>query len=374
MIIGVPKETKNREYRVGMTPELAEFACRRKHRVIVQSGAGAGIGALDADYRAAGATIAKTAAQIFSTAEMIVKVKEPLAPERRMLRRGQILFTYLHLAADKTLTRELMKSGAICIAYETITDNAGRLPLLAPMSKVAGRLAAQAAAHYLQKSAGGMGKLIGGAPGVLPAKVVILGGGMVGRNAARIALGMGARVLILEKSDAVMDDIVREFNGAVLTCYSSPGNLRREIADADVLIGGILIAGEVAPKIVSEDMIKSMRDGAVVVDVAIDQGGCIATARPTTHDKPVFVKHGVVHYCVTNMPGAVPHTSTYALNNVTAPLILSVADKGWRLAAEDDVHLQNGLSVVAGALTCAHSARSLKISHTPAAVAVRDAH
>ncbi|MGI9297361.1 MAG: alanine dehydrogenase [Gammaproteobacteria bacterium] len=374
MIIGVPKETKNREYRVGMTPELAELARRRDHRIVVQSGAGAGIGATDADYCAAGAEVAKTAAQVFAAAEMIVKVKEPLSPERRMLRRGQILFTYLHLAADKTLTRELMKSGAVCVAYETITDDAGRLPLLAPMSKVAGRLAAQAAAHYLQKSAGGMGKLIGGAPGVLPAKVVILGGGVVGRNAARIALGMGARVLILEKNDAVMDDIVREFNGAVLTCHSSPGNLRREVADADALIGGILVAGEAAPKIIGEEMIKSMPAGAVVVDVAIDQGGCIATARPTTHDKPVFVKHGVVHYCVTNMPGAVPHTSTYALNNATAPPLLAIADLGWRRAMEENPHLQNGLSVAGGALTCAHSARSLRISHTPAAVAVRGAN
>ena len=370
MIVGVPKETKNREYRVGMTPELADMARRRGHRIIVQSGAGAGIGATDADYRAAGASIAKTAAQVFAAAEMLVKVKEPLAPERRMLRRGQVLLTYLHLAADKTLTRELMKSGAICIAYETVTDDAGRLPLLAPMSKVAGRLAAQAAAYYLQKSAGGMGKLIGGAPGVLPAKVVILGGGMVGRNAARIALGMGARVLILEKNDSAMDDIVREFNGAVQTCHSSPGNLRREIADADVLIGGILVAGEAAPKIVGEDMIKSMPDGAVAVDVAIDQGGCIATARPTTHDKPVYVRHGVVHYCVTNMPGAVPHTSTYALNNATAPLILAVADKGWRRALAENRHLQNGLSVAAGALTCAHSARSLNLPHTAASEAL----
>ena len=371
MIIGVPKETKNREYRVGMTPELADMARHRGHRIVVQSGAGDGIGASDSDYRAAGAQIAKTAAQVFSAAGMIVKVKEPLAPERKMLRRGQILFTYLHLAADKTLTRELMKSGAICIAYETITDDAGRLPLLAPMSKVAGRIASQAAAHYLQKPAGGMGKLIGGAPGVPPAKVVILGGGVVGRNAARIAHGMGARVTIMEKNDSVMDDIVREFSGAVITCHSSPGNLRREIAEADVLIGGILVAGEAAPKIVDEAMIKSMPPGAVAVDVAIDQGGCIATARPTTHDDPVFVKHGVVHYCVTNMPGAVPHTSTYALNNATAPLVLSLADQGWQSAAAASKHLQNGLSVADGMLTCAHSARSLRIRHTPAADVVR---
>lgn len=371
MIIGVPKETKNREYRVGMTPESVDAARRRGHSILMQSDAGTGIGASDADYRAAGAKIIKTAAQVFAAADMIVKVKEPLAAERRMLRRGQILFTYLHLAADKTLTRELMKSGAVCIAYETVTDDSGRLPLLAPMSKVAGRLAAQAAAHYLQKPAGGMGKLIGGAPGVLPAKVVILGGGMVGRNAARIALGMGARVLILERSDSVMDDIVREFQGAVLTCHSSPGNIEREIADADALIGGILIAGETAPKIVSEKIIRSMPDGSVVVDVAIDQGGCIATARPTTHDKPVYVKHGVVHYCVTNMPGAVPHTSTYALNNVTSAPMLALADKGWVRALKEDRHLQNGLSVAFGALTCAHSARSLKIRHTPAADVLR---
>ncbi len=371
MIIGVPKETKNHEYRVGMTPETVNMARRRGHQIVVQSGAGGGIGATDADYRTAGASVVKTAAQVFSAAEMLVKVKEPLAPERQMLKRGQILFTYLHLAADKKLTLELMKSGAVCIAYETITDDFGRLPLLAPMSKVAGRLAAQAAAHYLQKPAGGAGKLIGGVPGVSPAKVVILGGGVVGRNAARIASGMGARVIIMEKNNAVMDDIVREFNGAVLSCYSSPGNLAREVADADVIIGGVLVAGETAPKIVDEKMVKSMRPGAVAVDVAIDQGGCIATARPTTHDKPVFVKHGVLHYCVANMPGAVPHTSTYALNNATAPWILEIAGKGWRKAAAESRHLQNGLSVANGALICEHSARSLKIPFSPAAEFLR---
>ena len=367
MIIGIPKEIKNHEYRVGMTPESVAHACAVGHQVIAQTAAGAGIGALDADYRAAGASIAKNAREVFAKAQMIVKVKEPLAQERRLLRRGQILFTYLHLAADKILTQELMKSGAVCIAYETVTDDKGGLPLLAPMSKVAGRLAAQAAAHYLQRSAGGMGKLIGGVPGVLPAKVVILGGGVVGRNAARIAIGMGAQVMLLEKSANVMDDIMREFNGAVLTAYSSPRELERLVTDADAVIGGILIAGEAAPKIVSEKMIKLMRPGSVIVDVAIDQGGCIATARATTHDNPVYIKHKVVHYCVANMPGAVPHTSTYALNNVTTPLILDIANKGWQRAVGDNKHLLQGLSVVDGALTCAHSALSLKIRHTPSA-------
>ncbi|MGU9951423.1 MAG: alanine dehydrogenase [Gammaproteobacteria bacterium WSBS_2016_MAG_OTU1] len=367
MIIGVPKETKNKEYRVGMTPDSVAHAVGRGHRVVVQSSAGEGIGATDADYRAAGASISKAAKAIFANAEMIVKVKEPLKNERKMLRRGQILFTYLHLAADKTLTQELLKSGSVCIAYETVTDNAGRLPLLAPMSKVAGRLASQAAAHYLQRSQGGIGKLMGGVPGVLPCKVTILGGGMVGRNAARIAVGMGAQVTVMERSAEVMDDIVREFNGGVMTCYSSPANLARSVAEADAVIGGILIAGEAAPKVVDEKMIKSMRAGSVVVDVAIDQGGCIATAMPTTHDDPVYTKHGVVHYCVTNMPGAVPHTSTYALNNVTAPLILEIADKGWQRAVQENSHLQNGLSVVNGALTCAPSASSLRLKHTPAA-------
>lgn len=366
MIIGVPKEIKNREFRVGLTPDAVEQARAQGHRVLVQSGAGEGIGASDKDYRAAGAQIAPGARAVFAKAGMIVKVKEPLAPERRMLRRGQILFTYLHLAADRALTRELVQSGAICIAYETVTDDAGRLPLLAPMSKVAGRLAAQAAAHYLQRAAGGMGKLIGGVPGVPPARVAVLGGGVVGRNAARIAHGMGAQVAVLERSAAVMDDIEREFDGGVQTLHSSVVNLARAAAESDVLIGGVLVAGERAPKLVTEDMVKSMRPGSVVVDVAIDQGGCIATARPTTHDKPVYVRHGVVHYCVTNMPGAVPHTSTYALNNETVPHALHIASRGWRRALAENLHLKNGLSAAEGRLTCAHSAKSLNMRHTPA--------
>ena len=365
MIIGIPKEIKNHEYRVGMTPEAVQQTVSHGHQVIVQMSAGIGLGIGDEKYKKAGAQIAKTAPDIFKKAEMIVKVKEPLAVERKMLKRGQVLFTYLHLAADKTLTRELMASGAVCIAYETVTDKNGRLPLLAPMSKVAGRLAAQAAAHYLQRSAGGCGKLIGGLPGVPPARVAVLGGGVVGKNAARVAYGMGARVTILEKNADVMDAVDAEFNGGVKTVYSSPASLERLVADADVVIGGILVVGEKAPKIISENMIKSMRPGSVVVDVAIDQGGCIATAHPTTHDKPVFIKHNVVHYCVANMPGAVPHTSTYALNSVTTPFSLLLADKGWEAAVSENEHLKNGVSVAKGAVTCAHSAISLKIKHTP---------
>ena len=368
MLIGVPKEIKNHEYRVGLTPEAAHQAIAHGHKVVVQSGAGDGIGAGDGDYKKFGAAVVKTAKDVFARAEMIVKVKEPLAPERKMLRKQQILFTYLHLAADKKLARELMASGAVCIAYETVTDNAGRLPLLAPMSKVAGRLAAQAVAHYLQKFTGGAGMLVGGVPGVPAAKVLILGGGVVGRNAARIALGMGARVTVLEKSAEVMDAVTAEFDGRAATAYASQANLESLVAEADGVIGGILVVGKAAPKIVSEKMIKSMRPGRVVVDVAIDQGGCIATAKPTTHDDPVYVRHGVVHYCVANMPGAVPRTSTYALNNVTLPFVLDIAGKGWQRAVKENRHLLNGLSVVNGKLTCAHSASSLAIKHTPAQV------
>lgn len=364
MKLGVPKEIKNSEYRVGMTPESVAEAVHNGHEVMVEAGAGMGIGATDAEYNHAGAIISANPAAIFTHAEMIIKVKEPLAAERTRLRRGQILFTYLHLAADKALTRELMNSGAVCIAYETITDATGHLPLLAPMSKIAGRLAVGEAAHYLQRSAGGLGKLIGGVPGVEAAKVLVLGGGIVGRNATRIALGMGARVTVLDKSAKVMDAIIAEFNGNAQTAYSSPSNLARLVANADVVIGGVLLPGETAPKIVSETMIKSMRPGSVVVDVAIDQGGCIATAKPTTHDNPVYVKHGVVHYCVSNMPGAVPHTSTHALNNVTLPFILTLANNGWKNAMQENLHLKNGLSIVEGALTCAHSAASLHMKHT----------
>ena len=359
MLIGVPAEIKNREYRVGMTPESVHHAVAHGHQALVQSGAGGGIGAGDEQYRQAGARVAKTAREIFRRADLIVKVKEPLAAERKMLRAGQILFTYLHLAADKTLAREVAASRAVAFAYETVTDNAGRLPLLAPMSKVAGRIAAQVAAACMLKNLGGCGKLIGGVPGVEAAKVVVVGGGVVGRNAARIAVGMGANVFILEKRAEVMDAIEVEFDGRARAVFSNFANLSRHISEADAVIGAALVAGAAAPKLVTEEMVKSMRPGSVVVDVAIDQGGCVATAKPTTHDNPTYVRHGVVHYCVTNMPGAAPRTSTYALNNVTLPFILELADKGWKRAANENPHLRAGLSAANGQLLCAESAKSL---------------
>lgn len=371
MLIGVPAEIKNREYRVGMTPEAVHQAVARGHQVLVQAAAGAGIAADDRQYRDAGARVAKSPADIFRRADMIVKVKEPLAPERKMLRPGQLLFTYLHLAADPALTRELVASRAVAVAYETVADHAGRLPLLAPMSKVAGRLAAQVAAACLLKNLGGVGKLIGGVPGVEPAKVVVVGGGVVGRSAARIAAGMGAEVFILEKRADVLDAIEVEFNGRVRAVYSNAATLSRHVAAADAVIGAALVAGAAAPKLVTEDMIKSMRPGSVVVDVAIDQGGCVATAKPTTHDNPTYVKHGVVHYCVTNMPGAAPRTSTYALNNVTLPFILELADKGWKQALRDNPQLRAGLSAANGQLLCPEAAKSLrmKLGNAEAALA-----
>ena len=370
MLIGVPAEIKNREYRVGMTPEAVHHAVAHGHQLLVQSGAGGGIGAGDDQYRQAGAQVAKAARDIFRRAGMIVKVKEPLAPERRMLRPGQVLFTYLHLAADKALTRELVASRAAAIAYETVADAAGRLPLLAPMSKVAGRLAAQVAAACLLKNAGGIGKLIGGVPGVDAARVAVVGGGVVGRSAARIAAGMGANVFILEKRADVMDAIEAEFNGRVRTIFSNFANLSAQVREADAVIGAALVAGAAAPKLVTEEMVKSMRPGSVIVDVAIDQGGCVATAKPTTHDNPTYVRHGVVHYCVTNMPGAAPRTSTYALNNVTLPFVLELADKGWKRAVRENPQLRAGLSAADGELLCAESARSLGMKCGDAAAAL----
>ena len=367
MLIGVPKEIKNHEYRVGMTPAAIGEARLHGHKPLVEKNAGIGIGASDDDYRRAGAAIAKNAAEVYDRAELIVKVKEPLAEERRRLGRGQTLFTYLHLAADRAQTRDLIKSGAVCIAYETVTDSIGGLPLLAPMSQVAGRLSAQAAAFCLQKTIGGCGKLIGGVPGVAPAKILVLGGGMVGRNAARIAVGMGGDVTVMEKSPATMDRLNAEFNGQVKTAHSNSATIEEYARAADVVIGGVLIPGAAAPKLISEEIVKAMRLGAVIVDVAIDQGGCVATARPTTHDRPVYIKHGVVHYCVTNMPGAVPRTSTYALNNATLPHILDLADKGWHRAVADNPHLLAGVNVADGHLTCLQAAKSLGMKYRDSA-------
>jgi alanine dehydrogenase len=351
MLIGIPTEIKNNEFRVGLTPTSVREAVAHGHQVIVQSGCGAGIGKSDDDYLQAGADIKPDAAEIFQLADMIVKVKEPQAVERAMLRPGQILFTYLHLAPDVDQTRELIASDAVCIAYETVTSPHGGLPLLAPMSEVAGRMSIQAAAHSLEKEAGGKGMLLGGVPGVAPAKVVVIGGGVVGRNSAAMALGLGADVWIIDRSSAALKSIWEQFGSAVKTIYSTRDALEQHVLEADVVIGSVLIPGAAAPKLVTREMIHDMSAGSVVVDVAIDQGGCFATSKPTTHADPTFVVDDVIHYCVANMPGAVPRTSTFALNNSTLPYVLELADKGYRQALIDNIHLRNGLNVHRGDLT-----------------------
>ena len=366
MLIGVPKEIKNHEYRVGMTPTSVKEAVRHGHEVWVQANAGSGIGATDADYTAAGAKIIATAAEIFGKADMIVKVKEPQAAERKMLRPGQILYTYLHLAPDPEQTKDLVASGAVCIAYETVTSARGGLPLLAPMSQVAGRMSVQSGAHCLEKAQGGRGVLLGGVPGVAPAKVVILGGGVVGTNAAVVALGMGADVTILEKSTDRMEELVARFGTAIKTIYSTQGAVEDECAAADLVIGGVLIPGAAAPKLVTKAMLKEWKPGSVLVDVAIDQGGCAETSKATTHAEPTYVVDGVIHYCVANMPGGVARTSTYALNNVTLPFALAIANKGWKKALLDDAHLRNGLNVADGKVTYKAVADDLGYAYVPA--------
>lgn len=366
MLIGVPKEIKNHEYRVGMTPTSVREAVRHGHQLWVETNAGAGIGASDADYVQAGAKIIPAAAEVFARADMIVKVKEPQARERKMLRPGQILYTYLHLAPDPAQTKDLVASGAICIAYETVTSPRGGLPLLAPMSQVAGRMSVQSGAHCLEKAQGGRGVLLGGVPGVAPGKVVILGGGVVGTNAAIIALGMGADVTILEKSTDRMEELVARFGTSIKTIYSTQGAVEDECATADLVIGGVLIPGAAAPKLITRAMLKDWKPGAVLVDVAIDQGGCAETSKATTHAEPTYVVDGVIHYCVANMPGGVARTSTYALNNVTLPFALAIADKGWQKALADDPHLRNGLNVANGKVTYKAVADDLGYSYTPA--------
>ncbi len=351
MLIGVPKEIKNHEYRVGMVPGSVRELIAHGHKVIVEHNAGSGIGFTDADYEAIGATVVSTAEEVFAQADMIVKVKEPLAPERARLRAGQILFTYLHLAPDLPQTEDLVKSGAVCIAYETVTGRTGGLPLLAPMSEVAGRMSIQAGAECLEKSSGGRGMLLGGVPGVSPAKVVVIGGGVVGTNAIKMAVGMGARVIVLDRNVDVLRRIDAEFGTQVETVYSSQDSLENHVTSADLVIGGVLIPGAAAPKLVTAEMIKKMKPGAVLVDVAIDQGGCFETSKPTTHDEPTFIIDDVVHYCVANMPGAVPRTSTFALNNATLPFIINLANKGYKQALADDEHLLNGLNVYRGKVT-----------------------
>jgi len=366
MLIGVPREIKVHEYRVGMTPSSVREAVDRGHTVVVQNDAGAGIGASDDDYRRVGAKVVGDAAEVFARAEMIVKVKEPQAVERKLLREGQMLFTYLHLAPDPEQARDLQASGAICIAYETVSSRNGGLPLLAPMSEVAGRLAVQAGARSLEKSAGGMGTLLGGVPGVSPARVLIVGAGVVGTNAAQIAVGTGAQVVVIDKSLDALRRIDAMFNGRALTLFSNRDNIEREVLRADLVISGVLIPGATAPKLITRSMLPQMKPGAVIVDVAIDQGGSVETSRPTTHAEPTYVVDGVVHYMVANMPGAVPRTSTYALNNATLPFTLALAEKGWRKALGDDPHLKNGLNVAAGRITHHEVASALELSYTPA--------
>ncbi len=366
MLIGVPREIKVREYRVGLTPTSVRELTALGHQIIVEHDAGAGIGMDDADYERAGATIAAGAPEIFARADMIVKVKEPQPAERRMLRPGQVLFTYLHLAPDPEQTADLIKSGATCIAYETVTSPAGGLPLLAPMSEVAGRMSVQAGAYFLEKAHGGHGVLLGGVPGVDPAKVVVLGGGVVGTHAVHIALGMGADVWVIDRSVDVLRRLWSHFGRPLNTVYSTRDAIDRHLREADLVIGGVLIPGAEAPKLITREHVKTMRAGSVIVDVAIDQGGCAETSRPTTHDEPTYVVDGVIHYCVANMPGGVPKTSTHALNNATLPFVIALAGKGWQHALKDDAHLRNGLNIWNGKVTCAPVAEALGYEYVPA--------
>ena len=374
MIIGVPKEVKNHEYRVGLTPAAANEFIQHGHTVLVETHAGEGIGFSDDDYELAGAQIIDTAKAIFSQAEMIIKVKEPQPFECEMLRPDQILYTYLHLAPDPVQTELLVKSKAICIAYETVTDNAGTLPLLAPMSEVAGRMAIQAGAHYLEKAQGGNGTLLGGVPGVAPGNVVIIGGGVVGTNAAKMAVGLGADVTILDRSLPRLRELDDIFNGRVRTVYSTTDAIAQYSAQADLVVGAVLIPGAAAPKLLTRKKKKKKKKGAVVVDVAIDQGGCFATSKATTHQEPVYIIDDVVHYCVANMPGGVARTSTLALNNATLPFGLAIANKGAEQALKDDVHLANGLNVYKGLVTCQGVVdalgESLNLEYIPALQAI----
>ncbi len=352
MLVGVPKEIKDNEFRVGMTPAAIAELVDHGHRVIVERGAGVGSGSPDEEYARAGAELVDASAEIFARAEMIVKVKEPLAEERKRLHRGQILFTYLHLAPDLPQAQDLIASGATCIAYETVTDAQGRLPLLTPMSEVAGRLAPQVGAHALEKAQGGRGVLLGGVPGVAAANVLILGGGVSGTHAATIAVGMGASVTVVDRSHEALRRLSSQFGSSVRTIYSTRASIADLVTRADLIIGAVLLPGAAAPKLIKRAMLKTMRPGAVIVDVAIDQGGCCETSRPTTHSNPTYVVDGIVHYCVANMPGAVARTSTFALNHATLPFALAIADKGWRAALREDPHLRAGLNVHDGEVTC----------------------
>jgi len=352
MLVGAPKEIKDNEFRVGLTPAAVAELIHHGHSVIVERNAGIGSGSSDEEYIRSGAQIVDSPAEIFARAEMVVKVKEPLAEERKLLRPGQILFTYLHLAPDLAQTEDLIASGAICIAYETVTAPNGGLPLLTPMSEVAGRLAPQVGAHALEKAQGGRGVLLGGVPGVAAANVLILGGGVSGTHAATIAVGMGASVTVVDRSHEALRRLSAQFGSALRTVYSTRASIADLVTRADLVIGAVLLPGAAAPKLITRAMLATMRPGAVIVDVAIDQGGCCETSKPTTHSNPTYIVDGVVHYCVANMPGAVARTSTFALNHATLPFTLALADKGWRQALKDDPHLRAGLNVCEGKVAC----------------------
>ena len=366
MIVGAPKEIKVHEYRVGLTPGAARELGAHGHRVMIERGAGAAIGLTDEMYAAAGAEIVDAAAEIFAHADLVVKVKEPQPGEVAMLREGQTLFTYLHLAPDHAQAQGLLRSGCVAIAYETVTDARGGLPLLAPMSEVAGRMAVQAGAHCLEVTQGGRGVLLGGVPGVAAGHIVIIGAGVVGTNAMQMAVGTGARVTVLDKSIDRLRQLDLVYGGRISTQYSNAQSIEESVLSADLVIGGVLVPGAAAPKLVTRDMISRMKKGAVVVDVAIDQGGCFETSHATTHADPTYIVEGVVHYCVANMPGAVARTSTFALNNATIGHAIALATKGWKRALADDAHLRNGLNVCQGKVTYEAVARDLGYEYTSA--------
>lgn len=370
MLVGVPKEIKDHEYRVGLVPATVRELCAQGHRVLVETGAGLGAGVADSEYEAAGAELVSGAGKIFADAELIVKVKEPIGRERIGLRKGQVLFTYLHLAPDRELTEALLASGVTAIAYETVTSPHGGLPLLTPMSEVAGRMAPQVAAHALEKENGGRGVLLGGVPGVAPGEVVVLGSGVVGANAALIAAGMEANVTVVGRNPETLRHIEERFAGRVRTAISNKETIERLCSRADVVIGAALVPGAMAPKLIGAELVKKMLPGSVIVDVSIDQGGIAETSRPTSHSEPTYVIDDVVHYCVPNMPGAVARTSTYALNNATMPFVLALANKGWQQALSDDPHLRNGLNLHAGRVTCRAVAEAQGLSYSPADEAI----
>jgi len=371
MLIGVPKEIKDNEYRVGIAPSTVRELTDNGHHVLIETAAGAGAGLPDADYRAAGAEIVADADSVYGRAELVVKVKEPLAVERKKLRRGQVLFAYLHLAPDRAQTEDLLRSGVTAIAYETVTSPQGALPLLTPMSEVAGRMAAHVGARCLEKENGGRGVLLSGVPGVPPATVVVLGGGVAGTNAALVASGMGAEVAVLDRNPEALRRLDAVMGGRVRTLFSTRDVVEHLCRRADVVIGTVLVPGATAPKLISAKTVKAMKPGAVIIDVAIDQGGCAETSRPTTHSHPTYIVDDVVHYCVANMPGAVARTSTFALSNVTTGFVLALADKGWRQALADDAHLRDGLNIHDGRLTYRAVADALELPYTPADEALR---